>query len=494
MTAKTGARRHATRLFVLLNLCHLCNLWIPALGAQEPITLQRAIAVALENGDPARAAVATRDAARFRHRAFFSRQLPQLSLNGVVPSYNRDIIEVVQPDGTTLFRPRDQTDASLNMTMTQQLPFTGGSFFVNSRLSRVKVTGTNAFRSYSSTPFAVGLRQDILRPNVAGWDRREEAVRSDLSERQFLEAREDVAIQTVNLFFDVYAARVALQTATRNAAVNDTLYTLNKGRYEVGRIGENDLLQSELALLRSRTNHDGARLEYDRAAAALRMALNLAIDAPLEVTIDAQVPTFEADTARAVSEALKNRAAVSDVALQDVQARRRITEARLAQGIGATLSASYGYNATGDELSRAYHDLQEARQFSLSLQFPLWQWGARKETVQAAESDRDRVASNARTTIKQTTQEAHFAALQLSQARRGLGLSAKADTVAQKRFEVAYNRYLIGRITIDNLYIAQNEQDAARTQFVQALRSYWQAHYRLRRLTLYDFEAGTIIQ
>ena len=148
MTKKTMAQRHAARLFVLLHLCHLCNLWIPkALGAQEPITLQHAIAVAQEKGDLARAAVATRDAARYRHRAFFSRQLPQLSLNGTVPSYNRDIIQVVQPDGTTLFRPHDQTDASLNMTMTQQLPLTGGSFFVNSRLSRVKVTGTNAFRS-----------------------------------------------------------------------------------------------------------------------------------------------------------------------------------------------------------------------------------------------------------------------------------------------------------------------------------------------------------
>jgi outer membrane protein TolC len=303
-----------------------------------------------------------------------------------------------------------------------------------------------------------------------------------------------VAVQTVNLFFDVYAARVALETATRNAAVNDTLYTLNKGRYEVGRIGENDLLQSELALLRARTNLDGARLEYDRAAAALRLALNMAPDAPLEVTIDATVPTFDADTARAVAEALKNRASMSDVELQDVQARRRITEARLAPGLGATVQASYGYNATGDELSLAYRDLQEARQFSVSLQVPLWQWGARKETVQAAEADRDRVASISRNTIKQTTQEAHFGALQLSQARRGLALSAKADTVAQKRFEVAYNRYLIGRITIDNLYIAQNEQDAARTQFVQALRGYWQAHYRLRRLTLYDFEAGQLIQ
>jgi outer membrane protein TolC len=66
--------------------------------------------------------------------------------------------------------------------------------------------------------------------------------------------------------------------------------------------------------------------------------------------------------------------------------------------------------------------------------------------------------------------------------------------VADKRFEVAYNRYVIGRITIDNLYLAQNEKDQALTQFVQALRGYWRAYYELRRATLYDFEAGRPIR
>ena len=74
---------------------------------------------------------------------------------------------------------------------------------------------------------------------------------------------------------------------------------------------------------------------------------------------------------------------------------------------------------------------------------------------------------------EQLTQDAHFAALQLAQARRQLALAAKADTVATKRFEVANNRYVIGRIGIDNLYIAQSEKDQALQQYVQALRGYW---------------------
>jgi outer membrane protein TolC len=104
--------------------------------------------------------------------------------------------------------------------------------------------------------------------------------------------------------------------------------------------------------------------------------------------------------------------------------------------------------------------------------------------------DREAVAQASRATLDRTAHEARFAALQLSQTRRALALSAKADTVAQKRFEVAYNRYGIGRISIDNLFIAQREKDQARQQYVQALRGYWDAYYRLRQVTLYDFLRG----
>lgn len=466
---------------------------VTPLRAQQSLTLAQAVELAQKQGHQARAAASTLEAARLRDRSFFARRLPQLTLGGSVPAYNRSIVQVVQPDGSTLFKPQDQTNTSLTMTMSQQLPVSGGSFFVQTALSRLAVTGSNSFHTWSSTPVLFGLRQDVLKPNVAGWDRREEVVRSELAERTFLEAREDVAINTATLFFDVFAAKQTLINADKNVAVNDTLYTLNKGRFEVGKIGENDLLQSELALLRSRTSLDGARLDYDRANAALHLALNLPSTSDVEIVVTPDVPDFEADTIRAVNEALRNRAAVFDVQLQGVQASRRITEARLGGGVGATVSATYGFNASGDRASLVYKDLLEARTFNVQVQVPLLQWGARGENVHAAEADRDRAEALGQSTIEQTRQEAHFAALQLSQARRNLALSAKADTVAGKRFEVAYNRYVIGKITIDNLYLAQNEKDQAVNQYVQSLRGYWQAYYRLRRLTLFDFQAGAPI-
>ena len=238
----------------------------PPLGAQQPITLQDAVALAQQRGLQAQAARAARDAARYRSAAFTARLLPQLSLGGSVPTYNRSIIPVTQPDGSTLFRPQDQTNAALRLRLSQRLPVTGGELFISSSLARLTVSGPQAIETWSSTPITIGLQQDILRPNVAAWDRREQAVSAELAERQYREALEDIALATTDLFFDKYAARVALDNAVTNAAVNDTLYTLNKGRFEVGKIGENDLLQSELALLRQ---GDGV-LERDRLLCAER--------------------------------------------------------------------------------------------------------------------------------------------------------------------------------------------------------------------------------
>ena len=74
-------------------------------------------------------------------------------------------------------------------------------------------------------------------------------------------------------------------------------------------------------------------------------------------------------------------------------------------------------------------------------------------------------------------------------AQRNAVIAAKADTVAAKQFEVARNRYSIGKISNTDLYNAQTEKDAAVLANVEALRGYWRAFYRLRRVTLYDFAA-----
>ncbi|MEM6844813.1 MAG: TolC family protein, partial [Bacteroidota bacterium] len=54
-------------------------------------------------------------------------------------------------------------------------------------------------------------------------------------------------------------------------------------------------------------------------------------------------------------------------------------------------------------------------------------------------------------------------------------------------YEIAKQRFLIGKITIVELNDALEKKDNARQQYIQSLNDFWEAYYTLRLLTLYDF-------
>ena len=66
--------------------------------------------------------------------------------------------------------------------------------------------------------------------------------------------------------------------------------------------------------------------------------------------------------------------------------------------------------------------------------------------------------------------------------------AAKADTVAQMGYNVTFQRFLIGKIDVIKLNIASNDQESARMAYLNRLRDYWTSYFRIRSLTLYDFE------
>lgn len=476
-----------------LSIAALAVLAAP-LGAQAPsdevVTLARAIELAQVQGLSGRSAMSTLEAARWRQQEFRARFLPQISVSGELPSLFRQIDPVTQPDGSVRFVARSQMQSSLTLNVAQAVPLTGGELYLSSGLTRVDLNGENDTHFWQSTPLIVGMRQPLFQLNAHAWDRREQALSAEVAERTYLEAREDVAVTTVGAFFDAYRAKMTVDNLEANIAVNDTLFRLNQGRYQVGKIGENDLLQSELALLRARAAVEDARLNYDRALAELRLQLGFPPGTPLTIVPPTTIPDVDADTAAAVAAVLRNSSGAIGRDLQTLRAERGVREAKLSSGFGANLTAEAGYNQTGQSFGDVYKSFLGQQRFAVGVEMPLVQWGAGKARVEAARAEEERVESSIRLERERAMQEAHFAALAVDQSRRQVAIAAKADTVAAKRFEVAMNRYRIGTIGVDNLFTAQNEKDGALQAYMQALGAYWTAYYRLRRITLFDFAAG----
>ncbi len=282
-----------------------------------------------------------------------------------------------------------------------------------------------------------------------------------MAERGYLEAREDVAGNTADAFFNLYAQQMTLANATANVAVNDTLYTLNKGRFEVGKIGENDLLKSELALLRARAAVDDAQLARDRAEAALRRIIAYPDGQPLSIVTPDSIPIVDADPDVAVkrgAQELEHR--WSRTSSTTCNAQREIIGAKLEQPLQRDdLGERRASTRPRRRSARRIRVRSASSRSTVGVNLPMLQWGAGRADVEARASRR--AARRRRTTRSRRdalVEDARFSALQLQQAQRNVLISAKADTVADKQFEVARNRYIIGKISNTDLYTAQRRR------------------------------------
>jgi outer membrane protein TolC len=454
------------------------------------LTLSSCIQTALQGGPSLTIARELFTSQRESYDSFRSLLYPQLSLQGQVPGFYRSISSVVQPDGTTKFYPQSQASSTVNLSLSQQIPFTGGELQISSGLNRVDLLETHSIL-YRSSPLSVTFRQPIFQLNTLRWDMENREMQIDRADRQWVEALEDISLDVTNKFFQTYLASMNVENARNNLQINDTLYQISRGRYNVGKIAENDLLQSELALLNARTQFDNATMAFENARKALAFALGLPKRTPLRLVPPESIPQLTLDPERAIAEAKSNRSDIVDMEIQKHTADRSVVQADLENTFSATLTANAGLNQRADKIPDAYRHLLDQQQLSVSFEVPLVQWGAGSSSVEAALAEQRRTETAVIMQTNALEDEVHSQVMSLKLLQFQVGISAKADTMAQRRFEVSKDRYLIGKIDVTNLFLAQNEKDSARRARIQTLWDFWAGYYRLRRLTLFDFELNS---
>ncbi|MBC8082034.1 MAG: TolC family protein, partial [Hymenobacter sp.] len=190
----------------------------------------------------------------------------------------------------------------------------------------------------------------------------------------------------------------------------------------------------------------------------------------------------------ALAEAHRNRGAVLAFRRRLLQAEREVALARGTTGFQATLSANLGYVNQAGNLWDTYAALQNQQQVQLTFALPLVDWGRQKAVIKTAELARRQVQTDVAQEEASFELSVRVQAAQLGTLGEQLTLAALADSLARQRYDITQATYKVGRLSLTDLTLAAAEKDQARRAYILALRAAWVVHYRLRALTLYDFE------
>lgn len=452
------------------------------------LTLGEALDLAKHQSELSKSIVADYQSYLWSYEASKASLLPQISIGGNLPNYNSTIIPVTQPDGSVKLYPRTQLNSNLNVNIQQNILPTGGTLFLSSGLAQYNTIGNQSNKYWQASPLTLGIIQPLTLFNTVKWNFEQTKLRKVQATKKQVEDFEDLSLQVTQAYFELYVASMQLENARKNVAINDTLYKISTGRFDLGKIAENELLQVELQMMNAKNSVMQNELRVTTDTKRLRNLLNIREEVNFDLVPVTDAPVFEVDDNKAIEEAKANRSDLVGFQLQENNAEMELKRAQANKFANGTVQASFGLNQSATTLGQSYLNPLNSQQVMVGVSLPVVGWGQYKSRVSSSKYNLESTREQLQYQMKNFEIQVETAVNQFKQLQTGLEIAAKSDTIAQKRYEVAKDRYLLGKISITDLGLAQDAKDQAFIQYIQTLEQYWIAYYSLRRNTLYDFQ------
>lgn len=479
--------------YILMSFLVILFGYSELLNSQDTLnySLNDVITIAQEQSPDAQIARHRYRASYWSFRTFKADYLPNLRLDATIPNLNVRFEQVSsQQDSSTLFTPLATADYSVSLSINQKLGFSGGEVFLSSSLARLdnNIT-TNLSTDYLTNIVDIGIRQPIFNYNPYRFNRKIKPMLFEEAQRTYIETNEDVAIKAVNYFFTLLMAQIEMEIAIKNESNYDTLYKIATGRFNLGKIAENELLQLELNLLTAEASVENAELNYTNKLFEFNSYLQLKEGTPVKLIPPKFTEHFNISAEDAIVYAKDNSSAGVEFKRRVLEAEGELYRARREGRFDGELFASFGLTQSAGNVPDAYKNPYNRERIMLGFSVPIVDWGKARGNIKMAESELDLVE----TTIEQEKidfeQNVFLKVMQFNMQKKQLRIAAKSDTVAQKRFDVTQKRYKIGKVNdVLELDKAQIDNDNAKMGYYRSLMNYWQNYYEIRKLTLYDFQ------
>lgn len=452
----------------------------------KKITLSQAIDLAQKQSPDYKITLNRNQSNYWRFRNYKASFLPQLRFNATLPEYNKAVRRITNDDGQDIFVNQDQLVLEGGLSIAQNIPYTGGTLSLNSNLERIELFGLDDNIGYSVVPFSIRYFQNSLFYNPFKWDKKIEPLVYEESKRDFIEKMENISVTTCQRYFQLLKAQMQLEIAKVNLSNQDTLYQISQGRFKIGKIAENELLQVELTLLNSRNVVTTNTIELKRTSQNLARYLELDTE-NIELDIPDKLPLFEVDVNKALQEAESNRKQVIEFRRKRLEAEKEVAFQKGNNRLKLGVAANFGISQNGNDLDNLFNNFNKQQNISVSVSVPIFDWGVSKSRRKMAEADLDLTNNNIDQEKQAFEQEIYLHVLNWSNQRDFLATAEKAKEIAIKRYDISQKRYVLDKITITDLNIALQEKDKAVLQYLNSLEKFWQDYYILRQLTLYDF-------
>ena len=427
----------------------------------------------------------------WEYRSYKAARLPSLSLNLTPAQYYRYITQRYDSQADVdVYREQQMFSATAGLSLVQNLDLLGGTFYVDTQLDYLRNFGDVNSTQFSTVPFRIGYQQDLLGFNAFRWDRKIEPLKFEKVKKQFIYNSESVSEEAVNYFFSLAMAQADYRLAEENLTTADTLYAIGEQRQKIAAISQADLLTLKLDKVNARNTLKNAEITRKRAMSALATFLNLDKNTYIEIDLPSRPRYVDIPTDRALLLAKENNPTYLEQRQNVLEAEREVDRTKKESRFNASVNASVGFNQVADNLGAAYRNLLQQDLVSLTVSIPLVDWGVRKGKYNMARNNLNVVKIAARQEEISLEEDVMMTVSDFNVQQDLIASASEALDLAELAYDQTRRRFIIGKADISSLTLSLNRQQEAQKNYIQALQNYWLNYYKIRKLTLHDFESG----
>ena len=476
----------ANKLIVLL-----ISFFIPTTALSVTLTLEQTIKLANDSSLMAFRYRNMYQSSYWQYISYRAARLPSLSLSLIPAKYNRYMTQRYDSEqNIDIFREQQMYSASGGLEIQQNFDLLGGTFYLETDLEYMRNFGVNKYTQYSSVPVRIGYRQNLLGYNSFKWERKIEPIRYEKAKKELLANMESVSEQAVTYFFSLALAQAEYRLAKENVASCDTMYVIGQRRFKIASISRADLLTLELDKVNARNTLENSRIALKRAMFSLASFLGMDKNTEIEISMPGRPITVNIPVDMAIAMAKENNPTLLEHRQIIMEGERDLNKAIVEARFNASVNASVGFNQVANDFVDAYHSPLRQDLVSISISVPLIDWGVRKGKVNMAKNNLNVSRIAARQEELSVEEDIIMTVSDYDVRQKLIASASEALDLADMAYAQTQQRFIIGKADINSITLSQNRRQEASKNYISALQNYWLSHYKIRRLTLHDFETG----
>ena len=382
--------------------------------------------------------------------------------------------------------------SSGTFSISQPIIWTDATLSLNNSLSwqnnESTVGGnTNTNRAFSNRLY-LSLNQPIFTYNRTKMNMRQ-------MEMDYENARISYALQRLNVERNITSQFYSLFMSQQNLAISESElenaernFNIIKDKVEADLTTKDEYYQAELNLAQSRSSLENQRVSLENAKDNFKQSLGIPLEEDIKVVCDIEAEPVIVDFDKALESALTTRLELRQREISREQQDMSMVQVKDNDSFNGNISLSLGIMGDDPSFPDIYDNPTNNPRVAVSFSVPIFDWGARKARIKAAEIGRQMFELSAEEELKSIEMNVRSTCRSLDNLVGQISIAEQSQRNAQLTYDLNEERYRNGELTGLQMNQFQNQLSNSKMSYTQAVINYKVQLLNIKILTLYDFE------